>query len=118
MEKKLLHYCKGELKNKRVAILGLTYKPGTDTLRRSSAIEMCLWLEQQQAKVVAYDPVINALPSEYAFVDLQTTADAALADADVVVIFTPWPEFTDISNENFAKLPKNPVGNRCDGIII
>src|SRR2546425_7984975 len=45
----------GSVDARSIAVLGLTYKPGTDTLRRSSAIETCRWLHEQGAAVVAYD---------------------------------------------------------------
>ncbi|MGZ4700256.1 MAG: nucleotide sugar dehydrogenase, partial [Ilumatobacteraceae bacterium] len=48
----------------RVAVLGLTYKPGTDTLRRSTSVELCSWLVEQGAVVVAHDPRVRALPPE------------------------------------------------------
>ncbi len=46
----------------RVAVLGLTYKPDTDTLRRSTSVELCKWLVDQGAVVVAHDPRVQALP--------------------------------------------------------
>jgi UDPglucose 6-dehydrogenase len=49
-----------------VAVWGLTYKPGTDTLRRSSAIELCRWLLAAGARVRAHDPAVSALPADLA----------------------------------------------------
>jgi UDP-glucose 6-dehydrogenase len=46
------------LAGQHVAIWGLTYKPGTDTLRRSSAIELCRWLLAVGATVTAHDPAV------------------------------------------------------------
>ena len=51
------------LKDKKIGILGLTYKPGTDTLRRSTAIEICNLLHKKGAKISAFDPAIKNLPS-------------------------------------------------------
>ena len=50
------------LADRRIAVWGLTYKPGTNTLRRSSALELCRWLAGERASVQAYDPAISALP--------------------------------------------------------
>lgn len=87
-----------DLKNKTIATLGLTYKAGTDTLRRSSAVETCQWLNSQGAKVIAYDPAINALPTELArFIQLKNTLIEALQGADAVVVATEWPEFNALS---------------------
>src|SRR4029450_3130562 len=47
-----------------VAILGLTYKPGTSTLRRSASVELCTWLHNQGVRVQAHDPAIGELPAE------------------------------------------------------
>jgi UDPglucose 6-dehydrogenase len=53
----------GSLEGKKVAVLGLTYKPGTDTLRRSSAVELCDWLVQQHARVSVHDPAVRRVAS-------------------------------------------------------
>ena len=54
----------GSVRGRRVAVWGLTYKPGTDTLRRSSAIELCRRLHGEGATVVAHDPAVPALPDD------------------------------------------------------
>src|SRR4029079_7195460 len=48
----------------RVAIWGLTYKPGTDTLRRSTSIELCRWLLDEGASVSVHDPEPKSLPEQ------------------------------------------------------
>ena len=57
-----------DVRGRTIAILGLTYKPGTDTLRRSSAVELCRWLATRGAVVQAYDPAVHALPGDLSFV--------------------------------------------------
>jgi len=80
-----------------VAVLGLTYKPGTDTLRRSASVELCMWLRSRGIKVRAHDPAIRVLPEELRlFVDLCDTAEQAFAGADLVVVATEWPAFRNI----------------------
>lgn len=83
----------GSLEGRRIAILGLTYKPGTSTLRRSSAVELARALADAGAAVSAYDPAVPALPEGLPGIALAADAAAALAGADAVVIATPWPEF-------------------------
>ncbi len=84
----------GDLRGRRVAILGLTYKPGTDTLRRSSSIELARALIAAGASVRAFDPAVHVLPAELGLpIELGTSAAAALADADAAVIGTEWPAF-------------------------
>ncbi len=82
----------GELRGRTFALLGLTYTPNTDTLRRSAAVELCLQLLAVGARVQAHDPALRELPPELAAVQL-TALPAALDGADAVVIGTEWPEF-------------------------
>lgn len=77
-----------------VAVLGLTYKPGTSTLRRSSAVELCRWLHEQGARVRAYDPEVEHLPVELdGLLELTVGPLEALDGADLAVVATAWPEF-------------------------
>jgi UDPglucose 6-dehydrogenase len=80
----------------RVAVLGLTYKPGTDTLRRSSSIELAHWLVEVGAHVRAYDPAVLTPRPETSGLVLAAGSAEALEHADVAVVATPWPEFTSI----------------------
>lgn len=76
------------------AVLGLTYKPGTNTLRRSSAIELCRWLREQGVRVQGHDPAIGELPPELRSVlDLMPSPLEALEGAHLAVIATEWPSF-------------------------
>lgn len=90
----------GLLHDRRVAIWGLTYKPGTDTLRRSSAIELCRWLCVAGARVRAHDPAVETLPSDLTSkMQLCATALEAAKDADALVICTPWPDYLEVPVE-------------------
>lgn len=86
----------GDLRGKTVAVWGLTYKPGTDTLRRSSAVELCKWLLEQGVNVRAHDPVIKKLPDEYKQVQLTASALDAIQKADALVVATEWPEYHEV----------------------
>jgi UDPglucose 6-dehydrogenase len=100
----------GELAGRRIAILGLTYKPGTDTLRRSGAVEAATWLTRQGATVSAFDPAIHSLPAELAgTLSLCDDATTALAGADAVLIATPWPEFQNISADFLVQRMRQPI---------
>lgn len=88
----------GSLSGVTIAIWGLTYKPGTDTLRRSLAVELCDWLLKQGAKVRVYDPVVKQLPEHWAGKATHcTTALDAVMDANALVVGTEWPEFKQSS---------------------
>jgi UDPglucose 6-dehydrogenase len=83
----------GELRGKTVAVLGLTYKPGTDTLRRSSAVELCEALLKAGGAVRAFDPAVKQLPPELAGVTLAGSVAEALRGVDAAAVCTEWPEF-------------------------
>lgn len=93
----LLKYC-GNLKGVTIAIWGLTYKPGTDTLRRSLAVELCDWLIKQGASVRIYDPIVKHIPEHWDG-EVLCCFDAmqATEGADALVIGTEWPEFKQIA---------------------
>jgi UDPglucose 6-dehydrogenase len=86
----------GDLAGSRIAVWGLTYKPGTDTLRRSSAVELCDWLIKQNALVSAHDPAVKALPDSLRAVRLCDDALVAAEGADALVLMTEWPEYRNI----------------------
>ncbi len=93
-----------DLSNKVIVTLGLTYKADTDTLRRSTAIELCQWLKDQGAKTVAYDPVVRQLPDALTkIIDLKNSLTEALQEADAVVVATEWPQFLSLSPEQFTR---------------
>ena len=94
----------GDLDAKRIAILGLTYKPGTDTLRRSSAVELARALAFSGAAVVAFDPAVKSLPSDLSGIALANSAAAAINGANAVVLATEWPEFRDLRQDVFLTL--------------
>jgi|SRR5579883_420095 len=91
-----------------VAILGLTYKPGTDTLRRSSSVELCKWLLARGVKVRAHDPAVRVPAEELTGVELADSAEAALRGAEVSVLATPWPEYRTLTPAQFRRAMKHP----------
>ena len=84
----------GNLAGVRIAVWGLTYKPGTDTLRRSSAIELCRWLVAQKAIVAAHDPAVKSIDVDG--VELCAEPLAAVAKASALVVMTEWPDYRNI----------------------
>jgi UDPglucose 6-dehydrogenase len=100
----------GELRGLRIGIWGLTYKPGTDTLRRSASIELCEWLVEQGAIPAAHDPALRALPSDIAArIDLQPDALSAVRGADALVVMTPWPEYRLVPPASVIAELRQPV---------
>jgi UDPglucose 6-dehydrogenase len=108
------------LAGRKIGLWGLTYKPGTDTLRRSSAIELCRWLASVGASVQAHDPAISALPPDLAAdITLCASPLEAATDAEVLVICTPWPEYTEVPVDDLLKVLAtaqviDPAGALCN----
>ena len=100
----------GGVAGKTVAIWGLTYKPGTDTLRRSSAVELCHWLRAHGAAVRAHDPVVTHVPPDLAA--CMHRADSALAAVDgasALVVATPWLEYREVAASHVVRQMVRPL---------
>ena len=85
----------GRLRAKRIALLGLTFKPNTDDLREAASIVLASRLRAEGAKVTAYDPMVppGSRPDLFPGVTLVTSALDAVEGADAVILVTEWPEF-------------------------
>jgi len=99
----------GRLRKKTIAVWGLTYKPGTDTLRRSSALELCRWLIEQGAHVQAYDPHVKQLPKQYSSIQLCNSPVESVQNADALVIATEWPDYRTISMTAIIATMRKPI---------
>jgi UDPglucose 6-dehydrogenase len=98
------------VRGRTVAIWGLTYKPGTDTLRRSSAVELCDWLSAHGATIRAHDPAVRSLPPDLSSrVHLLSDPLAALDGASALVVATPWLEYRDIDGSTAAARLARPL---------
>jgi len=87
----------GSLVGKRVALLGLAFKPHTDDMREASSLVLAARLEGEGAEVSAYDPVAaDAARGLFDGVEFRDSALEALAGADAAILVTEWPEFADL----------------------
>ena len=89
----------GTVRGRRVALLGLTFKPDTDDLRDAPALTIATMLMEAGATVVAYDPMPSARERSAAIAPglaVVGTALEAIAGADIAVLVTEWREFLDI----------------------
>ncbi len=88
----------GTLIGKKIAVLGLAFKDGTDDIRESSAVKITQLLFESEAKVIVYDPkaMYNAKKILGEKVDYAETAEEALNDCDACIIATEWKEFRNI----------------------
>ena len=92
------------LEGARIAVLGLAFKPGTDDVRKSRALDVIDHLQERGATVVAYDPVaIENVRPDYPDLEYADSAEGALEGADGAVVATDWPEFDDLSFDGMAR---------------
>lgn len=105
-----LHALLGDLEDRTIALLGLSFKPDTDDLRNAPAIEIADFLHHEGCRIRAYDPVANdaarlALP----MVELCADPYAAAAGADAVVLVTEWVEFRRLDLPRLRDQMQTPV---------
>jgi UDPglucose 6-dehydrogenase len=89
----------GTVRGRRIALLGLTFKPDTDDLRDAPALTIAAELIEQGASVVAYDPMPTARDRSATLVpglEVVHAAGDAIADADAAILVTEWPEFVEL----------------------
>ena len=94
-----------KLKNKRIAFLGVTFKPNTDDMRDSSSLEMIPYLSKKGAKLSYYDP--SGEKKEFKKIkncSYKTNIKSNCHNADLIIILTEWDEFKSI---DFKKIVKN-----------
>jgi UDPglucose 6-dehydrogenase len=90
----------GTLEGKRIAVLGLAFKDGTDDIRESKAIPVIAKLLGNGATVAAYDPMAaTGMQDIFPNVHYCTSAAEALKNADACLILTEWPEFSKLNTE-------------------
>lgn len=93
----------GGLGGKRIALLGLSYKPGTDAIRRSVAVDLIRLLDGAGALITAFDPKVKSLPPDLK-VTIAPSARTALDGADAAIIATEWPDFRDLGADDFRRM--------------
>ena len=100
----------GTLNGRRIAVWGLAYKPGTDTLRRSTSVELCRWLVEQGAEVRVHDPKVTALPPDTIKAAMVCAEPLEAAHgADALVIGTEWPAYRAIAAADVVAAMRTPV---------
>lgn len=106
------------LKGKKVAVLGLTFKPGTDDLREAPSIPNVRRLLDEGAIISVYDPVgMGNFKKIYKTeVEYTVSIEDAIKDAELIYIFTEWDEIKNIKIEKFKEAANNVViydGRNC-----
>jgi UDPglucose 6-dehydrogenase len=105
-------------KTSTVAILGLAYKPETNSIRRSISIELIRELIEQVAHVRAFDPKVKSLPQGLSDVTLVTAMEDVLDGAHVLIIATDWSEFLNLTPQLLIKRMAKPVVIDQNGTLL
>jgi UDPglucose 6-dehydrogenase len=100
----------GTLVGKRIALLGLSFKPDTDDMREASSLVLAARLQGEGATVVGFDPVAQGPAAELLpAVELANSAEDALKGADAAVLVTEWQEFEGLDWAAVAANMVTPV---------
>ena len=101
----------GILASKRIAILGASFKANTDDIRDSPALALARELSELQAEVVIYDPAVNGELRVLArgWLGVSRSAQAAIRNADAVVVATEWPEFRALDFGKVKRLMRGSI---------
>ncbi len=103
----------GPVKGKKIAVFGLAYKPGTNTLRRSLGLDIAILLQKKGANVAVFDPVISEAPGFKKF----DSALSAVQNADVIMLVTAWPQFKILDWHQLRKAVKIPFIFDCQNMM-
>ncbi len=103
----------GTLKNKTIAMLGISFKPDSDDLRDSPALEIALKLHARGAIVNIHDPVsLESLHKKHPALTTSTSALEACRDSDLAILGTEWKEYIDLAPESLSPKTKIIIDGR------
>jgi UDPglucose 6-dehydrogenase len=110
----------GSLMDKKIGILGLSFKPNTDDMREAPAVEIIHLLENEGAAIQAYDPqAMENAKTELPGIRLCDDPYDAATSADALILATEWNEFKQLDFDKLFKLMRTPVlvdgRNQWDG---
>ncbi|EAH6739516.1 UDP-glucose/GDP-mannose dehydrogenase family protein, partial [Campylobacter jejuni] len=108
MSERILNSIK-DIKNPKIAVLGLAFKDGTDDCRESPAVDIVFKLLEQKVQICAYDPKAMDLAKQILGnkIDYANSMYEAIKDADVIVILTEWKEFSSLDLKKACDLVKH-----------
>jgi len=100
----------GGFKDKKVAVLGLSFKPDTDDLREAPSLVIIPWLQAQGAQVVGYDPQANSQAKKL-IPNLETVNDpyTAISNTDIVILLVEWRKLKNLDLKRVASLMKGNI---------
>lgn len=110
MADKIVRACGGDVAGKKIAILGLTFKPNTDDMRESPSLDIIPALQKAGATIAAYDPK-GMEEAQHMFENITLSDDpyGTMDGADALVILTEWNQFRALDMDRVKALLKTPL---------
>jgi UDPglucose 6-dehydrogenase len=99
----------GSLKGQKVALLGLTFKAGTDDARESVGIRLANALASMGAEVMTYDPRYRHDGKNHGSFVIAGSVEDCLKGADCCIVTNEWDEFKALTPQTFTRLMKRPI---------
>lgn len=101
----------GNLEEKKIAVLGLSFKPNTDDVREAASLRIIKSLLTEGAKIFAFDPVAMDNVKEILGnrISYSNSIHKCLENADCCMLVTEWDEFKKLQPEDFIRLMRNPI---------
>lgn len=95
------------IKSRYIGILGLTYKPNTNILRRSLSLDLSERIKLLGGNIKAFDPAIKDKISSHPYIRICSDLTTFFKDLDLIILMTEWEEFRNINPNKLGKLMKN-----------
>ena len=110
MAEKIIHACGGDVQGKKIAVLGLTFKPNTDDMRDSPSLDIIPLLQKAGATIKAFDPQ-GMEEAKLLLKDIVYGRDPyeIMNGADALLIITEWNEFRALDLAKVKTLLKSPL---------
>lgn len=98
------------VKNKKIGVLGLAFKPNTDDMRDAPSITVIKELQKLGAHIKAFDPIaMNNAKKIFKDIEFCSDSYSAAKDCDLLIVMTEWNEFKQLDLEEMKKVMQNPV---------
>jgi UDPglucose 6-dehydrogenase len=100
----------GDLKDKTIGLLGLSFKPNTDDMRDAPSIDLARFLDELGARVRAYDPVAMQVAAPLMpKVEMASDSYTLAQGCDALIVVTEWNEFIHLDMERIRDIMKQPI---------
>ena len=110
MADKILRVFNKDYENKKVSILGLSFKPETDDMRESPSLDIIPILQEKGIKISAFDPVaMNEARKFLKNIEFAENLENCIQDCDALVILTEWNEFRSLTPDKLINYMKGNI---------